>query len=70
MFGFFWSPLLVGLASSYTVLYDWFSVVVSAFSSHRLASDTCFCRFRLSVCFLCVCDLSPFMSAVLLVYAS
>ena len=32
MFGFVLSPLLVGLASSYTVLYDRFSVVVSLLS--------------------------------------
>ena len=69
VFGFVLSPpVLLDLTSSYTVLYDWFSVVVSLlFSSHRLASDTSFCRFRLFVCFLCVCDLSPFMSAVLFV---
>ena len=50
VFGFVFSPFPVA-----TMFSVWFSVVVSLlFSSHHLASDTCFCRFRLSVCFLCV----------------
>ena len=66
VFGFVLS--LFPVATMFSV---WFSVVVSLlFSSHHLASDTCFCRFRLSVCFLCVYDLSPFMSVVLLVCAT
>ena len=65
MFGFVLSPFPVA-----TMFYVWFSVVSLLFSSHHLASDTCFCRFRLSVCFLCVYDLSPFMSVVLLVCAT
>ena len=66
MFGFVLSPF-----AHATVFFGWFSVVVSLlFSSHRLASHTCFGRFRLSVCILCDCDITLFISVVLLVCAT
>ena len=55
--GVFCRLFRLDLDSCYTVLNDWFSVVVSLFFiSHRLACDTCFPVS--AVCLLpCVCDL-------------